>query len=201
MRLYTAQASPFGRTVEIAAHELGVHDGLVVVPTTVAPTRKNADFQALTPLRRIPALETEDGAVIVDSTVIAAYLAERAGDKALFAYGSDEHWAVMSRYTVARGISECAVAARYESTVRPEELRWQDWLDDLMDKIGASLERFEATPPAGDRLTIAEIALGAALGYLDFRFPDYPWRGRFPRLADWFGSVAARPSFAATIAG
>jgi glutathione S-transferase len=201
MRLYTAQASPFGRTVEITAHELGVHDHLVVVPTTVAPTRKNADFQALTPLRRIPALEIEDGTVIVDSTVIARYLAERAGDRHVFAEGSPAHWTVMSRYTVARGISECAVAARYERAVRPEALRWDAWLDDLMDKIGASLASFEARVPTADRPTIVEIALGAALGYLDFRFPDYGWRARFPRLAEWFEPVAARPSFAATIAG
>lgn len=200
VQLYTAKASPFGRTVEIVAHELGLHEDLEVVATKVTPTDPNVDYQrAVNPLRKIPALKTEEGLVIVDSTVIAEYLCARVGDTRLFARDGADQWAVLSNYALARGAAECAVGARYETAVRPQDKRFDGWVDDQMDKIGATLGHFEANPPAASgRLTIADIALGALLGYLDFRFADYGWRDRFPGLGEWLKPLAARPSFAAT---
>ena len=199
MKLHTAKASPFGRTVEIVAHELGLHEDIEIVATKVVPADPNRSFQALTPLRKVPALELEDGQIIVDSTVIAEYLAARVGDHRLFARDSAERWTVLTRYVTARGISECAVAARYEIAVRPEEFRWPAWSDDQMDKISAALALFDTAPPSpSGRLTIADISLGAALGYLDFRFPDWGWRSRYPQLVAWLEPLNARPSFAAT---
>jgi glutathione S-transferase len=105
----------------------------------------------------------------------------------------------MTRYVLARGISECAVSARYENAARPEEKRWQGWVDDQMGRIEATLALFDAKPPEpSGRLTIADIALAAALGYLDFRFSDFGWREKAPRLVPWYEAVIARPSLAAT---
>ena len=120
MKLYTAKATPFGRTVEVVAHELGLHEDLEIVATSVAPTTANAEFQAINPLRKIPALVTEEGMLVVDSPVIAEYLCGRVGDTRLFARGAPDHLSVMVDYALARGIAECAVAARYEMAVRPE---------------------------------------------------------------------------------
>lgn len=201
MKLYTAKASPFGRTVEIAAHELGLHEDIDIVTTSVTPGQPNREFQALAPLRKIPALELEDGEVIVDSAVIAEYLAARVGDTRLFPVGP-ERWTVLTRYAVARGVAEAAVAARYEAMVRPADKRWPGWTEDQMDKIAAALGALNDRPPApSGSLTIADIGLGAALGYLDYRFADWGWRERHPALVAWLEPLEARPSFAATRAG
>lgn len=199
MKLYTAKASPFGRTVEITAHELGLHEDLEIVATSVGPTRPNAEFQRIAPLRKIPALVTEEGALVADSTVICEYLAARVGDTRIFARDAANHFEVMTRYFLAKGAADCAVAARYETAVRPAELRWQAFAQDQIDKIVAVLAHYDAAPPeAGGRVTIGDIGLGATLGYLDFRFADIGWRERFPALASWFDRLDARPSFAAT---
>ncbi|GAB5375073.1 MAG: glutathione S-transferase family protein [Acuticoccus sp.] len=200
MKLYTAPATPFGRTVEIVAHETGQHGEIEIVATTVAPTKDNREFQAVNPLRRIPALVTDDGTLLVDSTLISLYIARRAGNDVIFANGDPDHWSVMNDYMMAKGAAECVVSARYEGFVRPEARRWQPWSDDLLAKAHAVLARFDAAPPAyGETPTIAAIGLGAVLGYLDFRFPDEGWRTRYGALAAWSEPLFARPSFAATM--
>lgn len=200
MKLYTTRTTPFGRTVEIVLRELGLEEDVTLVPTTAMPTKPNAEYGAVNPLRRIPALALEDGSVLVDSAVICGYLAARVGDTALFAEGSPERWQIASRYALARGATESAVAARYEAAVRPEDRRWDAWHADLLDKIAATLDFFEAAPPApSGRLTIADVGLGALLGYLDFRFADMRWRDGRPALAAFMDSLSVRPSFAATV--
>jgi glutathione S-transferase len=200
MKLYTTRTTPFGRTVEIVMRELGLDEDIEQVPTAVAPTKPNREFEAVNPLRRIPALVTEDGEVLVDSAVITAYLAARVGDTALFAEGSPERWRIASRYAVARGATECAVACRYETAVRPEDKRWHDWSSDLEDKVMTALTMFEADPPIPTgRLTIADVSLGALLGYLDFRYAHLGWRERFPALVRFMTALEERPSFKATV--
>ncbi|MCF3935544.1 glutathione S-transferase family protein [Acuticoccus sp. M5D2P5] len=199
MKLYTTRATPFGRTVEIVAHELGLHEDIELVETVVAPAKPNPDYLAVTPLRKIPALVVEDGTLIVDSAVITDYLAARVGDTRLFARSSPDHWKVLSRYAIARGIADCAVGSRYEIAARPEDKQWPFWIEDQFERVTAGLGVFEADlPPASGSITIADIALGAALGYLDFRFADYGWRDRFPNIAAWMKPIEARPSFVAT---
>jgi len=89
---------------------------------------------------------------------------------------------------------------RYETWLRPEALRWPMWIDDQWQRIEAGLDAFEskigtcsATPQ------IDEIALGALLSYLDFRFPDHPWAPRRPALQQFQESISQRASFRATI--
>jgi len=203
MKLYTAGASPFGRTVELVAHELGLHEDLDITQTKVAPASPNAEFQAINPLRKIPALVTEEGTVLAESALITQYLAARVGDTNLFAQNAPEHWQVMADYMLAKGMADCAVSARYEMAVRPEDKRWQGWSEDQLGKIDAGLAHFSKSPPATEgRLTIAAIALGATLGYLDFRFGGVvDWRGKYPALETWAAPLFARASFAATMPG
>lgn len=199
MKLYTAPATPFGRTVEIVVHELGLKEAVEVVATPVKPTEPNKGFQAIAPLRRIPALRLDDGTVLVDSAVISEFLAVHARDTGLFAHDRPERFTVLSDYAMARGMCECAVSTRYEEAVRPQEKRWPAWSEDMMDKVDGGLAYFEASSlPEDGRLTIAKISLGALLGYLDFRFAHKDWRRAYPKLAAWFAVMNERPSFAAT---
>lgn len=199
MKLYTAPATPFGRTVEMTAHEIGVHGDLEIVATVVAPTKDNAAYQAKAPLRKIPALELADGGVITDSPVICEFLAQTAGNTALFASGTTNEWPVKASYAIARGIAEVAVALRYETFLRPEALRWDQWIADQRGKLLAGVDHFARhVPPISDTVTIADISLAASLGYLDFRFGSLKWREGRAELAQWFAAMEGREAFRAT---
>jgi len=202
LKLHTSPASPFGRTVAVVAHELGLAGDIEIVPTGATPTKQNATLEALNPLRRIPVLERDDGTALTDSTLIAQYLASEAGNRSLFAEDAPDRFAMLNDYMLAKGAAECLVAARYETFVRPVARRWQPWSDDLLGKVHAALARLAAAPPPADEaISIAAIALGVTLGYADYRFAGEDWRARHPALADWSAAVFERPSFAATQPG
>ncbi|MEM6847532.1 MAG: glutathione S-transferase family protein [Pseudomonadota bacterium] len=199
MKLYTAPATPFGRTVEMVAHELGVHGDLTIVPTVVAPTKQNEDYRAVAPLRKIPALQLDDGSVITDSPLICEYLAYSAGNTSLFASGTVNEWPVKAAYAVARGMADCGVALRYETFLRPEALRWDQWIADQKLKLMSGVEYFAARVlPLSDTVTVADLSLAAALGYIDFRFSSLNWREGRAELAQWFAGMEGRASFRAT---
>jgi glutathione S-transferase len=95
---------------------------------------------------------------------------------------------------------EAVILVRYETSVRPESLRWSDWIDDQWDKIWAGLAWFEASPSALELpINIAQIALGCALGYIGFRYPERQYRDRFPTVANWFTEIGKRPAFKLTV--
>ena len=95
------------------------------------------------------------------------------------------------------GILDAAVGTRYETFLRPEALRWGDWVDAQLTKVRRSLDALEAEE-LGDTVDIGTISVGCALGYLDFRYPDEGWRDSRPKLAAWYESFAARPSMSET---
>ena len=209
LTLSYSTASPFARLVRLAVAELGLEDRVDVVPVTVAPgTPDPAYVGTVNPLGRIPALSLPDGEVLVDSHVIVEYLDDLAGGHRLIpapvSDGSPTRHRVLSDHALAQGAMEAAVSLRYETALRPETLRWPLWLDDQWAKISRTLDWFEtradrlAQPRAAGETDLAQLALLALLGYLDFRFPDRPWRDGRARLADWAAAAMARPSFAAT---
>ena len=65
-------------------------------------------------------------------------------------------------------------------------------------KIGSGLDRLEAEGLSGGA-DIGHIAIGCALGYLDFRFADHDWRSRHPKLAKWYATFSKLPSMKATV--
>jgi glutathione S-transferase len=106
---------------------------------------------------------------------------------------------VLVDQSLADGIMDAAVLARYETAVRPEALRWNDWLTGQLQKVNSGLDTLEAR--AADlegRVDLGTIAFGCALGYLDFRFPSLAWRDRRPKAAAWFQAFGARESMVAT---
>ncbi len=199
MKLYTSKTlSPFGRTVSIVADELGLTEDIEAIDTTVKPTEPNTEFQALNPLRKIPALDTRRRTVLADSPVIVEYLCARVGDTRLLGRGTrervDDPREVRARPRGDRG-----------GGVRPLRDRgatgrqaWDAWVADLMDKVGAVLPDVRQNlPEAAGRLTIVDISLAALLGYLDFRYPDPRLAGALA-LAEWLTPLEERPSFEAT---
>lgn len=200
MKLLGGPTSPFVRKVRIAALELGLGDRMVLEPVPVAPTKPNRDYGASTnPLRKIPALITDDGTIIHDSKVICDYIESLAGRGSLVPVDGPERWAVLTAYSIADGMCEIAVGNRYETTIRPADKQWDLWIEDQWDRIRAGLAWFESRPETiGGPLNIARISLACLLGYLDFRFAESGWREGSPALAGWFSDVSKRPSLATT---
>jgi glutathione S-transferase len=197
MKLFYAPQSPFSRKVRAAAIELGFE--LELEYAEAVPGKPNPAYARANPLRKIPALVTDDGAILYDSTVICEYLDARAGGGILFPREPAARWRVLTHHALAQGMCDSAVLLRYETWLRPEAQRWPVWIDEHWSKIGAGLAWFEENGGAlRAPLNIAHLALASLVGYIDFRWPDRDRRRQFPAVYRWFEEIEARPSLRQT---
>ena len=199
MKLYYSSASPFVRKVLVCAHECGVAGDIELVPTKVLPSEPNREYARVTPLMKLPALDRGDGLVLFDSVVICEYLDHLSKGPRLFPPEGDARWRALRLHALADGILEAAVLCRYETVVRPAELRWDVWVQGQLLKVDQALDFLEANARDLEGLTIGTVSVGCALGYLDFRFADRRWREGRPKLAAWFETTRRRPSFEKTV--
>lgn len=200
MKLLYNPASPFARKVRAAAIELGHDSGIELELMTVAPCKPNKDYaETHNPLRKIPALVTDEGATIYNSTVICEYLDAMAGGGKLIPRDGEARWRVLTDHALAQGMADAAILARYETWLRPEALRWPDFVADQWDRIDTGIAWFERHPESLEGpVNLAHLALGCTLGYLDLRTPEHDWRARNPSVAAWFAAISERPSFVLT---
>lgn len=197
MQLFDNPASPFCRKVKVVLAETGQADEVTLVPAIGHPLDTGAMPLAQNPLGKIPALVRDDGPAIYDSRVICRYLDARAGGGL---YPQARLWEALTLEATADGILEAAVLMVYESRCRPEGLRSEDWVEAQWAKIARSLDALEdrwMSHLAGP-LDIGQIAVGCALGYLDFRHGGRGWRTGRPALAAWEETFGERPAMAAT---
>ena len=130
--------------------------------------------------------------------MICEYLNELAKGN-LIPPGGPARWTVLTEHALADGILDAAVLVRYETVLRPEALRWNDWISGQMEKVTSGLDVIERRVGGfGDRVDLGMIAVGCALGYLDFRYASLSWRSKHPNAAAWFERFDARPSMVAT---
>lgn len=199
MRLHSNPASPFGRKVKVTARELGLSERIEIVDLTVTPVAPSDALNADNPLGKIPCLVTDEGMVLYDSRVICEHLDGLHDGGRLFPAAGPSRWRALTLQALGDGIMDAGVLTRYETVLRPEALRWPEWIANQKLKIARGLDRLEAT--AGDLAQtpdIGLIAVACALGYLDFRYPQDAWRDGRPELAGWFETFAARPSMLVT---
>lgn len=198
MKIFYAAASPFVRKCLVAAHELGLRERLELLPAAAHPVNRDRTIVAYNPLGKVPTLITDDGTVLYDSRVICEYL-NALGDGHLIPPEGPARWSVLVEQSLADGIMDAAVLARYETAVRPENLCWSDWTAGQLDKVSCGLAELERHAKGFyDRVDFGTIAVGCALGYLDFRFASLAWREKFPDTSAWFERFGARDSMAAT---
>lgn len=135
-----------------------------------------------------------------DSRVICDYFDQQHVGEPLIPREGSARWRRLTIASLADAVLDAAVLSRYETFVRPEEKRWDTWLEAQREKIARSLAWLEGDCIAElqARFDIAAIGVACALGYLDLRQPEWDWRGRYPRLAAWFAEVSQRPSMQAT---
>ena len=160
-------------------------------------TSRTPGLAAVNPVKKIPTLVTDDGAVLYDSGVITDYLNDLGGHKVMPAGGA-ARWTAKRREALADGLKDAAVLCRYETFVRPADKQWDGWLAAQMGKVDAALDAMNAEvadlgDPAAAETNLGAIAFGCALGYLDFRFADKDWRSGRPALAGWYETYAEAP--------
>ncbi len=198
MLLYTSPTTPFGRKVMVLIREAGLVDAVQVQAVTGTPLSPGTLPVDHNPLGKIPALVCDDGKVLYDSRVVCRYLDHLAG--AGLYPDAPYLWQVLTLEATADGILDAAVLMAYEQRLRPEGLRYPDWLEAQWAKVARALDAIEAQwlPQLQGTLDMAQIALGCALGYLDLRHDVRTWRAGRPGLAAWQAEFAKRPSMLAT---
>jgi glutathione S-transferase len=165
----------------------------------VSPVAANADLAGSNPLVKIPALILDDGSTLYDSRVICEYLDSLAGGK-LFPAAGAQRWNALRLQSLCDGILDAAVLTRYELAVRPEAMRWQDWVAGQRKKIDGGLAALEREQPGWETaFGIGQIGAACVLGYLDFRFAEIGWRDSHSNLARLHEKLALRQSFIDTV--
>jgi len=201
MKLIGSVASPYVRKVRIVMAEKKLDYDFVLDDVWSA----ESTVQQSNPLGKVPCLVMEDGGAMFDSSVIAEYLDTLTPvGKLLPANSSRERAAVKCWEALAGGVLDAGVLVRLERTQRAPEQQSAAWIERQMGKVHAGLKAMSAglgeTPfCAGNHFTLADIAVGCALGWLSFRFPEIDWRGEYPNLAKLYDKLAERPSFQETV--
>ena len=197
MKLISAGPSPFVRKVRVLLLETGQQDDVEIVDVATTPVNSDAQAVAANPTGKIPALVREDGPAIYDSRVITRFLDARV-DAGM--YPEARLWETLTLEATADAIMDAAVLMVYEHRVRPAEKVYDGWVDAQWGKISRSLSAVNTrwmSHLAGP-LDMSHIAIGCALGYLDFRHGALGWRKGNDALDDWYASFSARDSMVAT---
>lgn len=197
MKLIYSPLSPFVRKVRVLLHETGQLADVEVVNVHTTPLDTNPEAAAANPLGKIPALVRADGPTLYDSRVITRYLDHRAGGKM---YPEARLWDVLTLEATAEGIMEAALSMTYEARFRTEEMQSAPWMEAQWQKAARALTAVNSrwmSHLAGP-LDMSHIAMGCALGYLDFRHDARGWRSGNEALADWYADFAERGSMVKT---
>lgn len=194
MKLHWSPRSPFVRKVMIVIHEAGIADRVALVRTPVAMDKPNLDLVPDNPLIKLPTLVLEDGTALYDSRVICAYLDALTGC-GLLPDDAQARLTTERRQALGDGFLDALLLFRQERN-KPAERQTPAWLDAFALKTKAVLAALEAEAPAlqASGFDLGLIAIGCALSYMDYRFPDIAWRDGHPALAVWHARFAARPS-------
>ena len=201
MKLIGSTTSPYVRKVRIVMAEKKLDDQFLLDNVWSADTR----IAASNPLGKVPCLVMEGGEAVFDSRVIVEYLDTLSPVGKLIPSTGRERAEVKTWEALADGLLDAAILVRLENTFegrKPSE-RSQAWIDRQMDKVHASLKAMaqglgDKPYCSGIHLSLSDIAVGCALGWLEFRFPEIGWRAEYPNLAKLMDKLAQRASFADT---
>lgn len=194
MKLHTSPTSPFGRKCRMAAHVAGVADRLEIVFADY----KSAAFEALNPLGKVPALELDDGTALIDSPVIAAYLASLGDEAKVYPTDADAKWRALHLEALADGVTDAAVLA-YLEDARADGEKSPGFLDKQLGKMNAGLDVIETmAADFDDRTDIGVLAVAGGLSWIGLKAVGGDWRDGRPNLAAWMDRFAARDCWRTT---
>jgi glutathione S-transferase len=198
MKLIGSPTSPYVRKVCIVMAEKKLDYRMVAEDVWSAQTT----IHASNPLGKVPCLVLEGGEALFDSRVIVEYLDTLSPVGKLIPANGRERAEVKTWEALGDGLLDAALLARMEAVWphRSAEHRSQAWIDRQMGKISEALRAMSqglADKPycSGAHMTLSDIAVGCAVGYLDFRFPDINWRSSYPNLDKLYDKLMQRQSF------
>ena len=201
MKLIGSPASPYARKVRVVMAEKKLDYQYVIEDVWAA----ESSIVESNPLGKVPCLVMEGGEAVFDSRVIVEYLDTLSPVGKLIPAQGRERAEVKTWEALADGLMDAALLARMEVIFkgRTEAQRSQPWIDRQMDKINAVLKAMStglADKPfcSGVLFSLSDVAVGCALGYLDFRFPQVNWRETYPNLVKLQDKLVQRPSFVET---
>ena len=200
MKLLASLASPYTRKVRVVLAEKKIDCELELVDVQPAENPVNTH----NPLGKVPTLVLDDGTPLFDSRVIVEFLDARAPINRLIPDETRERVAVRRWEALADGVLDAGLLVRYEA-LRPKNERSQAWVDKQVARIhrGAALIAKDLEGRNwchGDRYSLADIAVGCCMGWLDFRKPgDMDWAKEYPGIERHYRKLMERPAFADTV--
>ncbi|MFN9727255.1 glutathione S-transferase N-terminal domain-containing protein [Acidovorax sp.] len=201
MKLIGSSASPYVRKVRIVMAEKKL-DYQFVQENVWA---EDSTIVTSNPLGKVPCLVMEGGEAVFDSRVIVEYLDTLSPVGKLIPAQGRERAEVKTWEALADGVMDAGVLARLEATWahRKDGERSQAWIDRQLSKVNEGVKSMSqglGDKPfcSGIHLSLSDIAVGCALGWLEFRFPEIDWRTEYPNLGKLMDKLAQRPSFADT---
>ncbi|MFY0615489.1 MAG: glutathione S-transferase N-terminal domain-containing protein [Hyphomicrobiaceae bacterium] len=199
MKLFWSTRSPFVRFVMVVAHEKGIADQIETEQVVVAAAKPNATVMAHNPLNKLPTLVLDDGSALFDSRVIAEYFDETGTGARLLPTSGAARRDVLRQMALGIGVLDLLVGWLAEHR-KPAAEQDTAFNAAMCLKFAAALDVLEdeAAGLSARDFDMAHAAIGAALGYADFRYDDIAWRDDRPALATFHDVVAARASFQAT---
>jgi len=202
MKLIGNYTSPFVRKVRIVAAEKRMeYDWELQMPW--AEDTQIADYN---PLGKIPVLVLDDGSLLFDSRVICEFLDNVSPIAKLLPQGNRPRMEVKLWEALADGVMDAAILARLEQRRKKKTEQNQAWIERQMAKVERGLDAMEAdfakaAGPwcCGHNFTLADVAVAACTGFIDFRYPELEWRKERPHLARLAERLNERPSIAETV--
>jgi glutathione S-transferase len=198
MKLIGSVTSPYVRKVRIVMAEKKLDYQFVSEDVWSDTTQ----IHAANPLGKVPCLIMEGHEAVFDSRVIVEYLDTLSPVGKLIPPAGRERAEVKTWEALADGLLDAAILARMEAvwTKREDSQRSQAWIDRQLDKIQHALAAMShglGDKPfcSGIHLSLSDIAVGCAVSYLDFRFPQIDWRTPYPNVHKLYDKLAQRPSF------
>lgn len=197
MQLLQSAPSPFSRKVVVTLHETRQLGDVTLVDVATTPLASDPGLVAANPVGKIPALVRSDAPTLYDSRVICRFLDDRAQSNL---YPANRIWDTLTLEATGDGIMEAAVSMVYEQRFRPAEKVSADWIEGQWSKVSRALDALGTRwmSHLQGRVDMGHIAVGCALGYLDFRHEARSWRTGRDALANWYAGFAARDSMKST---
>ncbi len=202
MKLYYSNTSPYSRKVRLVIKIKGLDKQVENI--LMNPFEDKAKLKTINPLEKIPALELDNNEALFDSPVICHYLDSLSEEKPLIPGSGWEKWLVLRWEALADGLTDAAynlVMERRRSTTEQSSSAMSQWADEIQQVLHEMEIRL--TELDGE-ITLAHIAVGTAIGYLDFRLPELLYQSSCPQIAvspnlmSWYESFQTHPFMQAT---
>lgn len=190
MQLYYSKTSPYSRKVRLVILAKGLDAQITGV--LINPFTDVEELKAVNPLGKIPTLILDNGEVLYDSPVICHYLDSLSDTHPLIANNGWEYWTTLRWQALADGMTDAAYNLVMEKRRIISEqsatcmAQWSVEIHRALDKIETDIASL------GEYITLAHLSLGAALGYLEFRLPEFLSTRDYPQILNWYHSFKNR---------